>query len=416
MRNVLGYALPVAILAILVSAAWGEGAPALAAGKSDLVAVAEGNNAFAVDLYGKLRAVAKVDENIFLSPVSISTALAMTYAGARGKTAEEMAKALHIPDDQTGAHAALGALLRELDELGKTKGCKVRTANALWGAKGEPFLPEFLKLVKDNYGGGLERLDFAGAPEESRKTINAWVEKKTEDKIKDLLMKGDITPATVLVLTNAIYFKGDWDVQFDKKLTKLDAWQRIGPGSSVAPAPGVWLMNRSGSMPYLKGDGFQAVELPYVGKSLSMVVFLPDALDGLPAFEKSLAPDKLGEWLKGLRKAEVNLALPKFTMTVGYVLSGTLAEMGMPLAFTRAADFSGINGKRDLFISLVIHKAFVAVNEEGTEAAAATAVIMPAGEAPRVVEFRADHLFFFLIRDNKTGSILFMGRVVNPKE
>jgi serpin B len=340
----------------------------------------------------------------------------MTYAGARGVTAEEMAKVLHVPNDAL-AHAGFGALLRELDELGKTKGCKLSTANALWGARGEEFLPGFLKLVKDNYGGGLERLDFAGAPEESRKTINAWVEKKTEQKIKDLLIEGDIKPVTVLVLTNAIYFKGDWEVQFDKKLT-VEGVFRHRPGDEIWDhlPPLVPMMKRTGSVPYLKGDGFQAVELPYVGKSLSMVVFLPDQVEGLPAFEKSLAPDRLAGWLKGFDEEHVVLTLPKFTMTVRCgELAETLAEMGMPSAFGPDADFSGINGKKDLFISKVIHKAFVDVNEEGTEAAAATAVIMMKSAVRRVVEFRADHPFVFLIRDNVSGSILFMGRVVNPK-
>jgi serpin B len=380
----------------------------------DASAVVSGNTMFAFDLYAKLRAG---EGNLFFSPMSISTALGMTYAGARGRTAEEMAKVLHIPDDQTGAHAGFGALLRELDELGKTKGCNLSTANALWGAKGEEFLPGFLKLVKDNYGGGLERLDFVRAPEESRKTINAWVEQKTEQKIKDLLLPPDITPATVLVLTNAIYFKGDWEVQFDKKLTAVEIFTNDGGKRLEDLRPRVPMMNRTGSIGYLKGEGFQAVELPYVGKSLSMVVFLPDSVWGLAAFEKSLAPDKFAEWLKGLHKAEVALTLPKFTMTVRYgELAKTLAEMGMPSAFIfRVADFSGINGKKDLFISKVIHKAFVDVNEEGTEAAAATAVIVTPGAVTRVVEFRADHPFIFLIRDNASGSILFMGRVVNPK-
>ncbi len=372
--------------------------------------VASCNAKFAIDLYAKLGA--ESSGNVFISPYSISTALAMTWAGTRGETFEKMANTLHYPQNSDAVHAGVGALMRDLANAGSGAACRIRIANRLYGGTNEAFLPDFLALVDKNYVGGLERVDFAGDPEGSRKTINAWVETKTEDRIKELLLPPDITHATVLVLVNAIYFKCDWEVQFDKKLTVKAPFSNSRETNRLPPQ--VEMMKRTGTISYLKGDGFQAVELPYVGKSLSMVVFLPDAVDGLGDFERTLTAGNLAAWLTTLREREsVRLSLPKFTMTIRYGdMEKTLAAMGLPLS----GDFSGINGKRDLFISKVVHKAFVAVDEEGTEAAAATGVVMERGPAPAPVVFNADHPFFFLIRDRKTGSILFMGRVVNPKE
>jgi serpin B len=371
--------------------------------------VVSGNTEFALDLYAKLAAN---EGNVFLSPYSISTALGMTWAGARGETADQMKKVLHFPNDGVRVHQALGRLSADLTVPGNQKGVRLGIANRLYGAEGEAFRPEFLAIAEKCYGGGLEQVDFAGDSEAARKIINTWVEKKTEDKIKELLVKGNVDRDTVLVLVNAIYFKGDWEVQFDKKLTAVEIFTNDGGNRNEDLRPRVPMMKRKGSLSYLKGEGFQAVELPYVGKSLSMVVFLPDALDGLPAFEKSLAADKLAGWLGGFQLRDVVLSLPKFTMSVRYgEMEKTLADMGLPLH----GDFSGMTGG-NLFISKVVHKAFVDVNEEGTEAAAATAVIMARGVhvvMPPAV-FNADHPFFFIIRDKASGSILFMGRVVDP--
>ena len=372
--------------------------------------VASCNAKFALDLYAKL--AAENSGNVFVSPYSVSTALAMTWAGALGDTAEKMGNVLHYPSNSDAVHPGVGALMRELESRTGVKGVRLGVANRLYGNTGEPFRPEFLALVDKCYAGGLERVNFAGDPEGSRKNINNWVEKKTEDRIKDLLVRGDITPMTKLALVNAIYFKGDWKDKFDKKLTVDGIFTNDGGRRSRDIRPLVPMMKRTGTMRYLKGEGFAAVELPYVGDALSMVVFLPDDVGGLGEFEKKLTAENLAAWLKGFAEREfVNLSLPKFKMTIRYgSMENTLAAMGLPLS----GDFSGMTTGGPLSISKIIHKAFVDVNEEGTEAAAATAVIMKRGPAPKPVEFTADHPFLFLIRDVKTGAILFMGRLTDP--
>jgi serpin B len=377
-------------------------------GKAD-PAVTAGQNAFALDLYARLRAK---EGNLFFSPYSISTALAMTYAGARGDTAREMAQTLHFPADSERLHASYAALLNQLNGDGKKRGYQLNVANALWGQKGEPFLNPFLTLVRDRYRAGLSELDFKAGPEEARKIINTWVEKKTQDKIKDLLPEGSVTPLTRLVLTNAIYFKGDWASQFLKAATREQPFT-TGAGAAIK----VPMMNQTDQFNYLDGDTFQMLEMPYAGKELSMVVLLPKKADGLAELEKTLTADALAGWVGKLRQTRVQVGFPKFKMTKGLSLSDILAKMGMPLAFSDRADFSGMNGSRDLFITGVFHKAFVDVNEEGTEAAAATGVVVGVRAAPkeRLTRFVADHPFVFLIRDARSGSVLFMGRVTDPR-
>ena len=402
----------VPVLVVLGCGRSSEKEPATFAGKADTATAAQGSTAFALDLYGRLRSGR---ENLFLSPLSISTALSMTYAGARGETAREMASVLRLPEDQDAAHEQVGEILQQLEAVGKAKGCRLDVANALWGQQDASFLPEFLSLIKDKYGGGMERVDFSKA-EEARRTINAWVEKKTEGKIKDLIPPGMLRIETGLVLTNAVYFKADWAMPFDKKRT-TDA-PFIMPGDRKVNVP---MMRRTAELRYMESKDLQALELPYAGDTLSMVILLPGKADGLNALENSLTPGDLDGWLKSLDERLVDVWLPRFTTTMWFELSEVLKEMGMPSAFSLgSADFSGMTGARGLFIGNVVHKAFVDVNEEGTEAAAATAVHMPTaappGPSPRPVVFKADHPFFFLIRDVKTGSILFMGRVVNPKE
>ena len=374
--------------------------------KADKVAVAKGNNAFALDLYARLR---QKKGNLFLSPYSISTALAMTYAGARGETEAQMAKVLHFTLPQGRLHPAMGTLVRELNAGGK-KQYRLIVANALWGQKGYGFLPAFLSVNEKYYGAGLEQVDFAHDPNGSRKTINTWVEKQTQGKIKDLLKPPHITPLTTLVLTNAIYFKGNWAAPFDKKHTRNEPFT-VKAGKKVETP----MMHKTDEFGYMEERDFQILELPYVGNELSMLVLLPRRLDGLADLEKSLTTRNLLKWPGQLRKREIILAVPKFKMTSEFELGKTLKSMGMANAFSGAADFSGMTGRRDLFISEVVHKAFVEVNEEGTEAAAATAVVMKRGPAPQIAVFRADHPFLFLIRDNRSNSILFIGRVENPK-
>jgi serpin B len=373
--------------------------------EADKAEAAKGNNAFALDLYGKLRLE---EGNLFCSPESISTALAMTYAGARGETAREMAATLHFSLDAQRLHPAQGALLRDLRRGSRTHGYRLSIANSLWGEKGLLFETEFLALTNDNYAAGLQEVDFQSAAEEARRTINRWMDKHTESKIKDLLQPGNVTTLTRLVLTNAIYFKSDWYSKFKKEQTHDNPFFVSGRDKVTVP-----LMNQTATFPYWEGDGLQVLELPYKGKDLSMVVFLPKKIDGLADVEKMFTIGNLNGWLSQLHEQQVVVSIPRFKMTKRYSLARELAALGMRRAFS-AADFSGMTREK-VMIADVIHKAFVEVNEEGTEAAAATAVVANTpGPPPMIAVFRADHPFLFLIRDRRSGSILFLGRLVKP--
>jgi len=380
--------------------------------------IVEANNMFALELYAKLRSQGG---NLFVSPYSISTALAMTRAGARGRTASQMAQVLHFPaiaesappgPDQRQFASAYGQIIKDLNKRGEKGAYTLNVANALWGQKGFGFLKEFLELVRTNYGGQLNEVDFIGATEAARKTINAWVEKQTKGKIKDLLPAGVLDSMTRLVLTNAIYFKGNWARQFKKDRTQ-DAPFVLADGRKIE----VPMMNQTAQFGYTETETLQGLELPYVDKELSMIILLPKEPDGLSKLEEVLTAENLSQWLARLYSREVVVSVPKFKVTTQFSLASVLQSMGMTDAFSSSADFSGMDGKKDLFISAVIHKAYVDVNEEGTEAAAATGVTMKLtslGPSETPV-FRADHPFLFLIRDNKSGGILFIGRVMNPK-
>jgi serine protease inhibitor len=376
---------------------------------ADRAVVVEGNNAFAVALYHQL---CGQTGNLFFSPESISTALAMAYAGARGNTASEMAKALHFTAPPAQLHPAMGALLRDLNAAHSDY--QLNVANALWAQQGYTFLDQFLNLLTTDYGAGVQQVDFKGAREAARSTINQWVEQKTQDKIKELLAPGALRPDTRLVLTNAIYFKGNWQTQFDKTQTRNEDFYLSQTKSTTAP-----LMHREGGFGYFDGGTFQVLEIPYKSNELSLIILLPKERSGLPGLENSMTASDLQQWLSRVTPiSKVIVTVPKFKSTQEFELSGALRTLGMPQAFAAGADFSGMTGKRDFAISAVIHKAFVDVNEEGTEAAAATAVTMRAlamrapGPPPPV--FRADHPFIFLIRDNGSRSVLFMGRMTDP--
>jgi serpin B len=395
---------------VLPVAAWAE-LPTPAA--SDQAEAARGNNVFAIELYGQLR---NRSGNLFFSPESISTALAMTYAGARADTAAEMAKTLHFTLPPGQLHSAMGALLR--DRNAAHDGYQLKEADALWVQTGYSLLPEFLKLSKDNYLAGLNQVDFKGATEASRQTINRWVEQRTENKIRELLQPRSLNTDTRLVLTNAIYFKGNWEEQFKKEDTKNEDF-RLSATRAIKTA----LMHMTKGFNYFDGGSFQALEIPYKKKSLSMIVLLPQAMEGLSAFEQSLTPAKMQQLLAQLRPAQtVIVTIPKFKMEAQFRLRDTLTAMGMKEAFDmEKADFSGVASREtmqrdgNLYINAVIHKAYVDVNEEGTEAAAATAVTVTLSAVrPTPPIFRADHPFMFVIRDNRSGSILFIGRVTNP--
>lgn len=366
-----------------------------------------GNDAFAVELYKRL---STEEGNLFFSPESISTALGMVYAGARGDTASEIAKALHFTLPQDQVFPAMAALLQQLAAGAKGGEYQLNLANGLWIQKNLPLLPSFSHLVKDNYGAQFDRVDFHD-PERARTIVNKWVEEQTAGKITDLLPKDAVDAMTRLVLANAIYFKGDWATQFNPAATaEMDF--HTGSASQVRAK----LMRRNGSFGYFKGETFSALQIPYKGNQLSMVVFLPDAPDGLQALEQALKPGDLETWIGGLKAEELTVLLPKFTMRWGTRLCPVLEGMGMKLAFdSTAADLSGITGQRGLSVNAVVHKAYVDVNEQGTEAAAATGVGIRAMAFRRpALIFRADHPFLFVIRDNKSGSLLFMGRVTDP--
>jgi serpin B len=380
-------------------------------------ALVRGNTAFALDLYTQLR---QEDGNRFLSPLSISTALAMTYAGAEGETALQMAKTLHfaLPPDQL--HAAFHRLLAELQGRNTTRiGSKetadiqLLSASALWSQSGERILPDFQKRIEVNYKGGLYPVDFRNAADEARRTINTWVEEQTREKIKDLLKPGQVSPQTRLILTNAIYFKAFWATPFSNEQTQ-PADFHVSPRDQVRVA----MMHRIDRFRYLDESAFQAIELPYKGETLGLMIVLPKAIDGLTPLESSLTPERLETWTKRLATRRVQVSIPKFKLTDEFELSRPLVALGMPLAFQPgAADFSGMTGTRDFNLSAVVHKAFVEVEEKGTEAAAATGVVAVTAAviATPPPVFRADHPFFFLIRDIRTGSILFLGRLTNPR-
>jgi serpin B len=373
----------------------------------DAAAAAAGGNAFAVDLYARLKAE---EGNIFFSPYSLSTALAMTYAGAAGNTAAEMARVLHFTLPPERLHPAFARLIKDVESAGDAKGCELRIANALWGQDGFVFRKEFLQLVETNYGAPLEQVDFAHAAEAARARINDWVAEQTRDKIKDLIPPGVLGALTRLVLTNAVYFKGDWEHPFEKSATSEAPFWITRDRSVSAP-----MMQQTGSFRYGETELCQALELPYAGDALAMFVLLPRDRDGLPRLEGALTPEALSQWTTALRSREVAVTMPKFKLACQFSLADVLEKMGMSDAFSTNADFSGMTGRRDLQVSAVIHKAFVDVNEEGTEAAAATGVVMTLTAMPAPpVAFRADHPFLLLIQHKPSGSILFMGRVADP--
>jgi len=381
-------------------------------GKADLASLVDGNNTFAFGLYGALKGT---QGNLFYSPYSISQALAMTYAGARDTTEKEMATTLHFTLPQDRLHSTFNSLDQQLktrgqDAKGKDdKGFRLNIVNAIWGQTGYNFLTEYLDTLAQNYGAGLRTLDFRSEPESSRQTINKWVEDQTEQRIKDLLKVGDIDPLTRLVLTNAIYFNAAWANSFEKSLTQPASFHLLD-GSTVE----VPMMRQSERMGYAAGDGYQAVSLPYDGSELEMVVMLPDQ-GKFAEFEQSLDAGKTDTIIKSIAPAQVSLSLPRFKYESEFSLGDVLYDMGMPTAFTSLADFSGMTGNRELSISKVVHKAFVDVDEAGTEAAAATAVVMRVTAMPvEPLEVTVDRPFIFIIRDIQTGSVIFIGRVVNP--
>jgi serpin B len=354
-------------------------------------------------------------DNLFFSPYSISTALAMTYNGAQGQTAKQMSHVLHFALPLERMNAAFSALSGELDNNAQSNGTQVydlALANALWIQTGFSLNNDFLQTVTQSYGADVQQADFINNPTQADDDINSWVADQTGDEIQNLIPPSDLTPATRLVLVNAIYFQGNWASAFDPSQTSDQPFNIDAKNQTT-----VSMMNQEEAISYMENKQLQVAEFPYIGGNLSMVVLLPRAVDGLSALEDSLTAEKLGQLLAKLSNTEVQVYLPKFQLTSQFELSSTLSAMGMPLAFTSHADFAGISTSVPLQISHVIHKAFVDVNETGTKAAAATGVvgIVAVVGFPQTV-FRVDHPFLFLIRDQTSGAILFMGRVTNPSD
>jgi len=371
---------------------------------AEIGAVVDGNNAFALDVYDQVRVEG---ENLFLSPFSISAALGMTYAGAGGETATEMHDVLHVGLADDAFHGNFGALIQDLGGEHEGRGYELSVANKLFGQEGTPWVADFLAVTSDDYAAPLEDMDFIGDPEGSRMAINAWVAEMTRDKIEELLKEGLITSDTRLVLTNAIYFEADWATQFDPDDTVDGTFTTEGGAEVTVP-----LMSLSGEFELGGDDEVSVIRLPYQDDEVSMIGILPHDLDGLADVEASLTPEVLDGWLAEMWEVETEVVLPSFEMRSEIDLGETLIDLGMPSAFDcSVADLSGIS-EQPLCLAAVVHEAYVKVDEEGTEAAAATAVVaVPTSMPP---SFVADHPFLFLIRDDLTGSILFMGRVADP--
>ena len=379
----------------------------LANGK-DLTAVVTSNNQFALDFYRNVNA-SDSGKNIFISPYSISTALAMTFEGSRNNTRREIEGVLHLHMPDAERQQGFSSLFAAT-KAGPGKHYKLEVANALWGQKDVHFEPAFTNTIGKFYGGGFNTVDYIGDKPGSIHKINTWVEDKTAGKIRNLIHPDDISDMTRLVLTNAIYFKGNWAVPFRKDETKLEAFNVNAAHKVQVP-----MMQQTGHFRFAQEKGMAAIEMPYVDSELSMIVILPEG--DVEKLGENLSPDEVQTLRSRMLSKKVDVFIPRFKFETRYLLKSKLSEMGMPEAFSDTlADFEGITGHKELYISQVIHQAMIDVNEEGSEAAAATAVIMNGKslEFDQKEVFRADHPFIFMIVQNSTDSILFMGRVSNP--
>ncbi len=389
-----------------------------AATAAELAELVDGNSAFAFDLY---RSLGEEDGNLFYSPYSISLALAMTYAGARGETESQMADTLHYLLPQERLHTSFNSLDLELASMAdapeeESDAFTLNLANAVWGQHDYEFLPPFLDVLAENYGAGVRPADFVGSPEESRVRINDWVAERTEDRIKDLIPEDAIDRSTRMVLTNAIYFNARWFHPFFKHLTSARPFHLLDGSKVDVP---MMMMAAAERFGYADGDGYQAVELPYRGRDMWMTILLPDA-GAFREFEESMDADLVAGILGDIEREYVELTMPKFEFESEFSLKETLKAMGMPNAFDEnTADFSGMDGRSCPGVCLLIldafHKAFISVDEEGTEAAAATGIVVILESArPTPKKVMVDRPFIFLIRDRATDVILFVGRVEDP--
>jgi len=378
--------------------------------------IADSNNRFSAALYRTItNGDTNTGDNVFFSPFSISSALAITYEGARGTTAEEIRSVFFFPSNETVLRQGFAVTNAAINQ--GNAGYTLSTANALWAEKTFAFLPDYTSIAEQYYSANTTNLDFIGQADASHQTINAWVAERTNNKILNLLPQGSISPATRLVITNAVYFKGTWEKQFDPNLTTNAPFTK--PDGTIVTASMMQQTDEAAVYPYTETSDLQMLTLPYTatnGTGLSMVILLPKG-NNLSTIDSYLDPANLSALEQSASSRRVMVYIPRFKIESQYSLKDTLSTMGMPTAFSTTADFSGMDGKQDLYISDVIHKAYIEVNEQGTEAAAATGVVMEAAavypEVPPTV-FRADHPFLFLIQDNNTGIILFEGVVMDP--
>ncbi len=391
-----------------------SGAPEPAAGAhaGEPAALASSNNRFALELF---REVQKDGENLFFSPYSISSALAMTYAGADGTTEKEMQELLHFPPNTESFHEHYKAFMDSLPARDGKEGIRLNIANALWAQDDYEFRKEFLETVRKYHQAPVKQKNFKdpAARERARQDINRWVEDKTDEKIRNLIGQGVLTELTRLVLTNAIYFNGNWKESFSEKTTREAPFKLPGNREVMAD-----FMHKSMHLPYMENQELQMIGLPYKGGGASMYILLPGQVNGLPDLTGDIDHEKLDRWIDSMQTEYVRVFLPKFSNTSSFSLKKVLKDMGMKTAFETDADFSLMTGENDLLIDEVLHKAYVDVNEKGTEAAAATAVVMALKSAlpGEPVEFRADHPFVYLIRENHTGAILFAGQLADPSK
>jgi serpin B len=385
-------------------------------GTAQVQSVVDGNTAFALNLYSQL---ATNSGNLFFSPYSISTCLAMLYAGASGGTEQQMSQVLGFGTNQQQFASLFGQLQAELEADQQTNAIELNIANALWVQQGFPFLPSFLETATNQYQANVGQADFVTEADAVRLEINNWVAQETQNKIQNILPPGSLNADTRFVLANAIYFLGAWTIPFAETNTSTRPFYLSSTTLVEVPLmhQSSWIYDGDGNpitfnyMHNWATNGFQAIELPYGSNQLSMVILLPSQIDGLGRLEQQLSPAFLSNVLGQMRPNTVEIYLPRFTVESSFNLGKTLAAMGMPDAFTPFADFSGIDGGQDLYVSFVLHKAWVQVNEAGTEAAAAT---VGGGASTLPPFFIADHPFMFLIRDTQTGSVLFLGRLTNP--
>ena len=363
------------------------------------------NNQFAFDFFKQISMSEK--GNIFFSPISLSTAMGMTYAGTAGETQKQIAKVFHFPANSKKFHSQQGSTIKWLGS--KADSIELSIVNMLWAEKTYPFKNSYSKLIKKTYSAAVEPVDFINKYEESRTLINDNILKATNDKIKNLLPAGSVNNLTRLVLTNAVYFKANWQTKFEKDKT-IDAKFYVTPQDPLKCR----MMGAKSNFNYFEDAKIQALDLSYSGNNYSMLIILPRNNESVEELVKGMTQESLSTITKGLTLEKINISIPRFQFSTGYQLKQVLSEMGMPQPFSDDANFSNMTSRNDLKISDVFHKAFIEVNEQGTEAAAATAVVVRMKSIGNEKFFTANHPFVFLIREKSTGTILFMGRMVDP--